>query len=161
MRKATRTTSSVARRRRDQLPFYSGCLTRHMCEPARRMRPTNGGMRLIVRPWAHHAATMISAHCQGYLIKPVPDPHADVFAPLAGNVRLTRSACGRLRTFGGKRTANAIRMRTSSHLWRETYGPSINRPTAVARPSRLTGRPALRVAQPLIPVSATPCTRYR
>jgi hypothetical protein len=41
-----------------------------MCEPARRMRPTNGGMRLIVRPRAHHAATTISVHCQDYLTKP-------------------------------------------------------------------------------------------
>jgi hypothetical protein len=34
-----------------------------------------------------------------------------------------------------------ICMRMFCHLWWETYGPSINRSTAVASPSGLAGRP--------------------
>src|SRR6187431_1682479 len=70
LRKATRTRSSVAHRRSEQLPFYSGCLTRHMCEPARRMRPTTGDMPLIIEPPARRHATTISRRCQDYPTKP-------------------------------------------------------------------------------------------
>jgi hypothetical protein len=52
------------------LPFYSGCLTRHMCEPARRMRPTTGDMPLIIEPPARQHTTTISLPCQDYPTKP-------------------------------------------------------------------------------------------
>jgi ABC-type glutathione transport system ATPase component len=56
------------------------------------------------------------ARCQDCLIKPVPDPQ-DVFAPW------------------GKRTAYAIRMRTSSHLWGKRTADAIRMRTS----SRLLG----------------------